>query len=168
MARPRKSVGTQLGGGGHGARRRSKKRWPAVLHTRRGQPSFIVDARAPSGPADGRQWRLGETRGRTTPVGPLVAARWYGDAERKVPSTCARAWGRGGLKERFLGWRARAGTEATGCGREAAQARGDAVPARARRAPTWRGVGHPAAAAQCPTLIALNSKKLYRSAPSGE
>jgi hypothetical protein len=40
---------------------------------------------------DGR-WRLGGARGRTTHVGPRVAARWYGDAEREASSACARSW----------------------------------------------------------------------------
>jgi hypothetical protein len=56
--------------------------------------------------------------------------------------------GRSGLGGRVLGWRARAGTEATGCGRGAALACGDAVPARARRATSRCG-----AASASPQLL---------------
>jgi hypothetical protein len=84
-------------------------------------------------------------RDQTTPVGLLLAARWYGDAERKAPSACARAWGRSGLGERFLGRRARAGIEVTGCGHGAALAHGGAAPAL--NVVARRGVGQPSAAA---------------------
>jgi hypothetical protein len=113
VARPRKFVETRLGGCGHGARQRSKGSGRRSYTRGEGRPSFIVNVRAPSRPADGRQWHLGGTRSRTTPVGPRVAARWYGDAEREASSACARAWGRSGLGGRVLGRRARVGTEAT-------------------------------------------------------
>jgi hypothetical protein len=47
VARPRKLVGTRLGGGGHGARRQSKGQWPTVLHARRGA-AFLYSRRESS------------------------------------------------------------------------------------------------------------------------
>jgi hypothetical protein len=47
---------------------------------------------------DGR-WRLGGTRGETTPVGPRVAARRYSDTEREASSACAQGHGEGVASE---------------------------------------------------------------------
>jgi hypothetical protein len=128
---------------------------------------FIGDARASKRPAGGRG-RLGDGDGQRTAV---QSVKPYGGAELQTFSACARAWGRSGLGRRVLGRRARGGTEATG--RHAGQRwckatrRRHACGAR-RRGAARRGVGQPAAASQWPTLNALNSKKLNKSAQSDE
>jgi hypothetical protein len=113
-------------------------------------------------------WTSGRTavvprgaRSRTTPTGPLVAARWYGDAGREAPSACAWAWGRGGLEARVLGRRE------GGHGRRGEWARrgaGARCAARCARGSPF-SVGYYSV---CPSSNALNFKNLYKSAPSGE
>jgi hypothetical protein len=105
--------------------------------------------------------RLGNARARRRQTDRRVllgAVRWRG-----VPDILGMhaAWGRGDLGERALRRRARVASEAKGCGREAAPARGEA----------WRARGSAGAVdfySMCPCSNALNFKNLYRSVPSGE
>jgi hypothetical protein len=148
VAQPRELVGTRLGDGGHGGRRRRAQaaaggsareaRGRQLLYSRRARLAATgVRTVAPRGGA----------RGRTTPVGPRVAARGV-----------RRRGARG-----VLGVRAVMGKERPG------RARPRAARARAPRQRRGRGAARrDSNVSDWQRLTEIFSKKLNRSAQSGK